>query len=76
MVRTIVPEKMDAIGGYGGSAGDLNADLAVERKIMSKDQTFRSEDNAFLPLRRRQLSVWCVTTLSKWRRRAKRQKRL
>jgi hypothetical protein len=23
---------------------------------MSKDQTFRSEDNAFLPLRRRQLS--------------------
>jgi hypothetical protein len=32
----------------------------------SKEQTFRSEDNAFLPLRRRQLSVRCVTTQSKW----------
>ena len=32
---------------------------------MSKGQTFRSEDNAFLPLRRRHLSVRCVTTLSK-----------
>ena len=29
---------------------------------MSKEQTFRSEDNAFLPLRRRQLSVRCVTS--------------
>jgi hypothetical protein len=34
---------------------------------MSKEQTFRSEDNAFLPLRRRQLSVRCVTTQSKWK---------
>jgi hypothetical protein len=41
---------------------------------MSKGQTFRSEDNAFLPPRRRQLSVRCVTALSKWRRRAKRRK--
>jgi hypothetical protein len=29
----------------------------VEREVMSKEQTLRSEDNAFLPLRRRQLSV-------------------
>jgi hypothetical protein len=29
-------------------------DSAVEREVMSKEQTFRSEDNAFLPLRRRQ----------------------
>ena len=41
---------------------------------MSEEQTFRSKDNGFVPLRRRQLSVRCVTTLSKWRRRAKRQK--
>ncbi len=31
---------------------------------MSKEQTFRSEDNTFLPLIKRQLSVRCVTTLS------------
>ena len=28
---------------------------------MSEEQTFRREDNTFLPLRRRQLSVPCVT---------------
>jgi hypothetical protein len=27
---------------------ELNPDSAVERKVMSKEQTFRSEDNAFL----------------------------
>jgi hypothetical protein len=52
----------------------FNPDSAVEREVMSKEQTLRSEDNAFLPLRRRQLSVRCITALSRWRRRAKRQK--
>jgi hypothetical protein len=40
----------------------LKPDFAVERKATSKEQTFRSEDNAFLPLRRRQLSIRWVTT--------------
>jgi len=53
----------------------LNPDSAVERDVMSKEQTFRSEDNTFLPLIKRQLSVRCVTTLSKWWRQAKRHKR-
>jgi hypothetical protein len=44
--------------------GTLNPDSAVEREVMSKEQTLRSEDNAFLPLRRRHLSVQCVTVLS------------
>ena len=52
MVRTIVPEKMEAIGGQCGSAGDLDPDLAVEQKIMRKDQT--------LPQRRQ-----CVSTSQK-----------
>ena len=49
-----------------GNLGLLNPDAAVEWEVMSNEQTFRSEDNAFLPLRRRQLSVRCVTTQSKW----------
>jgi hypothetical protein len=40
---------------------------------VSKEQPCRNEDNAFLPLRRRQLSVRCVTRKAK-KRRAKRQK--
>ena len=28
-----------------------------------QEQTFRSEDNAFLPLKRQQLMMWCVATL-------------
>ncbi len=41
---------------------------------MSKEQTFRSEDNVFLPLRTRQLSVPCITLLSKMKRRAEAKK--
>jgi hypothetical protein len=42
---------------------DFDPDSAVEREVMSKEQTFRSEDNGFLPLMRsRQLSMRCVTT--------------
>jgi hypothetical protein len=41
---------------------ELNPDSAVEREVISKEQPFRSEDNAFLPLKRRQLSVRCVST--------------
>jgi hypothetical protein len=40
----------------------MKPDFVIEREVMSKEQTFRSEDNAFLPLTRRQLSVHCVTT--------------
>jgi hypothetical protein len=40
----------------------FNPDSAVEREVMSKVQTFHSEDNMFLPLRRQQLSVGRVTT--------------
>jgi hypothetical protein len=42
----------------------FNPDSAVGREVMSEEQTFRNEDNAFLPLRSRPLSVRCVTTLS------------
>jgi hypothetical protein len=42
---------------------------------MSKEQTFRSEDNVLLPLRMRRLSVPSITALSKMKRRAKRQKK-
>ena len=42
----------------------FNPDSAVGREVMSEEQTFRNEDNAFLPLRSRQLSVRCVTKLS------------
>jgi hypothetical protein len=45
---------------YAWEAG-LNPDSAVEREVMSKEQTFRSKDNALLPLRRRRLSARCVT---------------
>lgn len=30
----------------------LNPDSAVERQVMTAEQIFRSEDNAFMPLRR------------------------
>jgi hypothetical protein len=30
----------------------LNPDFAVEREVMIEEQTFRSEDKAFLPWRR------------------------
>jgi hypothetical protein len=46
----------------------LNPDSAVEREVMSEEQTFHNEDKPFLPLRKRQLSVRCVTRLSTWRR--------
>ena len=36
----------------------------MDGEVISEEQTFRNEDNAFLPLRSRQLSVRCVTTLS------------
>jgi hypothetical protein len=59
------------LANWTGRALD-SPDSAVEREVVSKEQTLRSEDNAFLPLIRRQVSVRCVTTLSKWRRRFKR----
>jgi hypothetical protein len=36
----------------------------VESEVVSEEQTFRSEDNAFLPLSSGQLSVLFITTLT------------
>jgi hypothetical protein len=38
---------------------------AVESEVVSEEQTFRSEDNAFLPLSSGQLSLLFITTLTK-----------
>ena len=35
----------------------INPNSAVEGEVVTEAQTFRSENNVFLPLRRRQLSV-------------------
>jgi hypothetical protein len=40
----------------------FNPDSAVEREVMSDERSCRSEDDALLPLGRRQLYVHCVTT--------------
>jgi hypothetical protein len=43
---------------------ELSPDFAVEREVISNVQTLRSEDNAFLPLRRRQLTMRCIAALT------------
>ena len=40
----------------------MNPGSAVKVAVTSEEQTCRSDDNAFLPLRRRQLSAQRVTT--------------
>lgn len=44
-----------------GCSSRSTPDSAVEGGVLTEEQTFRSEDNAFLPRRRRQLSVQCMT---------------
>jgi hypothetical protein len=63
-----------AAGAFSGVASGhftLNPDSALEREVMSKERTVRlssrrslpqRKENAFLPLRRRRLSVRCVIT--------------
>jgi hypothetical protein len=51
-------------GHTQGHALQFNPNSAVESKVVSEEQTFRSKDNAFLPLSSGQLSLLFITTLN------------
>jgi hypothetical protein len=44
-----------------GCSSRSTPDSAVEGGVLTEEQAFHREDNVFLPLRRRQLSVPCMT---------------
>jgi hypothetical protein len=58
------------------SKGCLSPNSAVESKVVSEEQTFRSEDNAFSASEQRTIIVAVHNYVKPMRRHAKRQKKL
>jgi hypothetical protein len=67
-VARLIVERRESVGTganlLGISIRQINPNSAVENEVMSEEQTFRSEDNAFLPLSSGQLSLLFITTLN------------